>query len=75
MTSINLPRDKGGLVSLFAKIPAPIVVKPDTGAAPITVRLSGDAATDARLHADAYALRDAEELRLGHSVMLIVWDP
>lgn len=75
ISSGNLPNDAGGLESLFAKVPAHRVVEPDTPAAPITVRLTGDAATDARLLADAYALRDAEELRLGHSVLLIVWDP
>lgn len=74
MTSDDLPRDKGGLESLFAKVPARIVVKPDTPAAAITVRLTGDVATDTRLLADSYALRDAEELWLGHSVMFILWD-
>lgn len=75
MSSDNLQSDRAGLESLFAKVSAPIAVKPDTPAAPITVRLTGDSATDAQLLADASALRDAEELRVGHSVMFIVWDP
>lgn len=74
MTSDDLPRDNDGLGSLFAKVPAPVVVKPDTPGAPITIRLTGDVAPDAQLLTDAYALRDAEELRLGHSVMVIDWD-
>ena len=75
MSSNNLHIDQAGLESLFAKVPAPIAVKPDTPAVPITVRLTGDAVTDARLLADAYALRDAEELRMGQRVLLIVCDP
>lgn len=75
MSSNNLHSDQAGLESLFAKAPARIVVEPDTPAAPITVRLTGDAATDPRLLADAYALRDAQQLRVGHSVMVIVWNP
>lgn len=63
------------LAKLFSKVPAPIAVRPKTPAAPNTVRLTGDVATDARLLADAYALRDAEELRVGHSILLVVLDP
>lgn len=75
MSSDNLPSDNGGLESLFAKVPADVTVTPDAPAKPISVRLTGDTATDARLLADAYTLRDAKELRMGHSVLLMVWDP
>jgi hypothetical protein len=63
------------LAALFAKVPGGVAVEPDAPAAPITVCLTGNTATDARILSNARALRDAEELRLGHRVMLILLDP
>lgn len=68
----NQTHEDSLLVALFGKITLRVAVRGKTPASPIVVHLTGNAEIDATLLSNAYALRDAEELRVGHSVLLMV---
>jgi len=62
------------LATLFAKVAHDVVVE-QAAPSPIVVRLTGNLAADSRALAEAHTKRHTEELRVGHQIMLIAWDP